>query len=305
MLGWIAAAVLACALVLVIVLYERELGGMARFLRRGDRSANERVSVSFSTPGISSIASAVNDEMDALRDERAAIGEQRQAFQRDLAALSHDIRTPLAGAQGYLQLHERSSDTGERARCLSEAASRLEAMRDLTDKLFDYAKAADGDSPLALEPVEVMPVLASVLASAYPQFAQRGWEPTVRFDDEDACALADAEALARVFSNLLTNALRYGAAAPVISQRFVPAPGGEGRETMAVTFSNPVGNAASIDAERLFERFYRADSARSGGGSGLGLAIVASLCERMGGSAEARIEDGALSITVTLPAVRA
>ena len=108
-----------------------------------------------------------------------------------------------------------------------------------------------------------------------------------------------------MFSNLLTNALRYGAAAPVISQRFVAAPGGEGREAMAVTFSNQVGNAASIDAERLFERFYCADSARSGGGSGLGLAIVASLCERMGGSAEARIEDGALSITVTLPAVRA
>ena len=305
MLGWIVAAVCVCALAAAVVLYERELRRMARFLRRSDRSANERVTVGFSTPGISSIASAVNDEMDALRDERTAIGEQRQAFQRDLAALSHDIRTPLAGAQGYLQLHERSSDSSERARCLGEAASRLGAMRDLTDKLFDYAKAADGDSPLALEPVEVMPVLASVLASAYPQFAQRGWEPTVHFDDEDACALADAEALSRVFSNLLTNALRYGAAAPVISQRFVAAPGGEGREAMAVTFSNQVGNAASIDAERLFEWFYRADSARSGGGSGLGLAIVASLCERMGGSAEARIEDGALSITVTLPAVRA
>ena len=94
----------------------------------------------------------------------------QEAFQRDLAALSHDIRTPLAGAQGYLQLHERSADPAERERCLREASSRLSAMRELTDRLFDYAKAADADSPFACEPVEVLPILAEVLAGAYPQF---------------------------------------------------------------------------------------------------------------------------------------
>lgn len=300
-MGWIVAIALAVVLVCAVVLYERELGRLARFLEREDRSANERATVSFATPGVSSVAAAVNDEMNALRDERAALGERQEAFQRDLAALSHDIRTPLAGAQGYLQLHGRSADPAERERCLSEAASRLSAMRELTDRLFDYAKAADSDSPLACEPVEALPVLAEVLAGAYPQLKERGWDPAIDFEDEGAAVLADPEALSRVFSNLLANALRHGASAPTISQRFLPScDKGEG-DMVELVFSNKVKDADAIDADRLFERFYRADAARSGEGSGLGLAIVASLCERMGGDVEAKVSCETLSIIVHLP----
>lgn len=301
-LGWMVAIALAVALIGAVALYERELGRLARFLRRDDRSANERATVSFSTPGVSSVAAAVNDEMDALRDERAALGERQEAFQRDLAALSHDIRTPLAGAQGYLQLHGRSTSPAERERCLREASSRLSAMRELTDRLFDYAKAADSDSPLACEPVEVLPILAEVLAGAYPQFAERGWEPAIDFEDDGAAVLADPEALSCVFSNLLANALRHGASAPTIAQRLLP-PGDRGEGGMVeLVFSNKVEGADAIEADRLFERFYRADGARSGGGSGLGLAIVASLCKRMGGSVAAVASRGFLSIMVRLPA---
>lgn len=300
-MGWIVAIALAVVLVCAVVLYERELGRLARFLEREDRSANERATVSFTTPGISSVAAAVNDEMDALRDERAALGERQEAFQRDLAALSHDIRTPLAGAQGYLQLHERSADPAERERCLREASSRLSAMRELTDRLFDYAKAADSDSPLACGSVEALPVLAEVLAGAYPQLKERGWEPAIDFEDDGATVLADSEALSRVFSNLLANALRHGASAPTISQRFLPScDKGEG-DMVELVFSNKVKDADAIDAGRLFERFYRADAARSGEGSGLGLAIVANLCRRMGGSVEAKVSHETLSIIVHLP----
>ena len=294
------AAVLAVLLAATLALYERELKRLARFLKREDRSANERATVSFSTPGISSVAAAVNGEMDALRDERVVLGERQEAFQRDLAALSHDIRTPLAGAQGYLQLHERSADPAERERCLREASSRLSAMRELTDRLFDYAKATDADSPFACEPVEVLPILAEVLAGAYPQFSERGWEPAIDFEDDGVTVLADPEALSRVFSNLTVNALRYGS--EEISRRFVPPEGEEGSSMVELAFSNRVEDAGAIDADRLFERFYRADGSRSGGGSGLGLAIVANLCRRMGGSVEAAIDCGTLSIIVHLPA---
>ena len=302
-MGWVVAIALAAALVGTVVLDERELGRLARFLRRGDRSVNERATVSFSTPGISLAVAAVNGEMDALREERAALGERQEAFQRDLAALSHDIRTPLAAAQGYLQLYERSADPAERERCLREAASRLSAMRELTDRLFDYAKAVDADSPLACEPSEALPILAEVLVGAYPQFAERGWEPAVDFEDDDATVLADPEALSRVFSNLLANALRHGSSAPSISQRHRPACGGGGG-MVELLFSNRVEDAGAIDVDRLFDRFYRADGARSGGGSGLGLAIVSSLCRRMGGSVEARVDDGVLTIAVALPSAQ-
>lgn len=277
----ILIAVLVAAIVvigIVVGLYERELRNMAHFLCHHERDSNERISVEFATQGIREVASAMNEELDALRDARIEQEKRQVAFRQDLSSLSHDIRTPLAGAQGYLQLYERTNDSSEQQRCLEEAAARLGVMRDLTDKLFEYAKAVDTDSPLTLESVKMFAVLAEVLAGMYPQFAERNWKPLITFEDEDLAVLADKEALQRVFSNLLTNALRYGADAPCIVQ-----------EGTTIRISNAVADPFSIDADHMFDRFYQAESARTSDGSGLGLAIVASLVERMGGNVSARV----------------
>lgn len=286
----IAVLVAAIAVVAIVVgLYERELRHMAHFLHQREQGSNERISVEFATRGIREVASAMNKELDALRDARIEQEKHQAAFKQDLASLSHDIRTPLTGAQGYLQLYERSNDSSEQQRCLEEAAARLGVMRDLTDKLFEYAKAIDIDSPLTLESVKVFAVLADVLAGMYPQFAEHNWKPRIEFEDEDVVVLADVEALQRVFSNLLTNALRYGVDAPRIKQK-----------GSAVIISNAVEDPSAIDACHLFDRFYQAESARTSDGSGLGLAIVASLVERMGGSVSAHVREEELSIEFQL-----
>ena len=135
---------------------------------------------------------------------------------------------------------------------------------------------------VACEPVRPADVLGDVLAGLYPQFCERGWEPRVLLDDE-AVVQADAEALARIFRNLTANALRHGAAAPVIEQR-----GG------CVTFANLVADPAAIDIDRLFERFYQ------GGGARSGLAIVSQLAASMGATAAASLEGDVLRVTVEL-----
>lgn len=291
MIAWgvaLAAVLASFVLAFVAVSYERELRSMAGFLEKRERGSNERVSVDFSTRGIAGIARAINEELDAQRDARVAQEAHRAAFQQDLASLSHDIRTPLAGAQGYLQLHDRAENEAERRRCLSEAASRLTVMRELTDTLFEYSKALDESAPLALSGVRACDVLADVLAGMYPQFLEREWTPEVCLEDEAVLVEANPEVLSRVFSNVLTNAVRYGVDAPCIMQR-------EG----SFVVKNKVADPSSIDPQCLFDRFYRADAARSGGGSGLGLAIVAQLCSRMGGSVAARVDGDVLAIELT------
>ena len=300
----------------------REVRRMARFLRERDARSNARLTVEAPGRSFAELASAVNGQLDAAQEERVAARRQQQEFQRDLASLSHDIRTPLMGAKGYLRLAqdvgagfegvaeaagphaedaegtaeaERAAgphaEDAEAARHPPQAAAeaRLDDMRALLDQLFAYAQANDPDLALDLRPVRVLPVLADVLVGQYPAFERQGWEPHVDFQDEALLADADPEALARIFENLVVNALRHGVSAPTIEQR-----GG------TVTFANEVSDPAALDVERLFERFYRADVSRTSPGSGLGLAVAASLAEAMGMRLDARLEGATLRMGLEL-----
>ncbi len=311
----------ACAFV-VLALYGRELRRMARWLRDRDRSSNGRLATEMPGPGFAELARAVNDSLDeTAAEERQAAADQRQ-FQRDLASLSHDIRTPLMGAKGYVSLAADESDATRRAHYLASAEMRLTDMEGLLDALFQYARANDPERELDLQLVAVLPLLARTLAGQFPAFEERGWEPQVAFEDEAFAAEADPEALARIFENLVGNALAHGAVAPVITQR--------GR---TLTFANAVADPGAIDPTRLFERFYRADAARasqgaphygpvrassgpqgtpradaargsSRAGTGLGLAVAKSLAEAMAIQISATLtadpdEPPTLAITLT------
>lgn len=285
-------AALAAALIR-LARRDRELARIAAALEAREPEGNARIALEVRSPGLVALARAVNAELDRERDRRVRDLADRGAFQQDLASLSHDIRTPLAGAQGYLQLARRTGDEAARARYTEQAIRRLGSMRELVDGLFDYAKAADPGFAPELVPVALMPAVSDVLVSFYPQFTARGWEPRIDCADEDARVLADAPSLARALANLVNNALRYGSGAPGISVR------GRGSE-IRVTMSNPVERPGDIDAARLFDRFYKSDAARTGEGSGLGLAIVARLVEAMGGTVSARVEGDELAIELAL-----
>ena len=272
----------------------REVRRMARFLRERDVHSNARLTVEAPGRSFAELASAVNGQLDAAQEERVAARRQQQEFQRDLASLSHDIRTPLMGAKGYLRLaqdaREQEKDEEARARRLRAAEARLDDMGALLDQLFAYAQASDPDLALDLRPVRAMPLLADVLVGQYPAFERQGWEPQVDFADEDLLVEADPEALTRIFENLVGNALRHGASAPTITQR-----------GNVVTFANEVADPGALDVERLFERFYRADASRTRPGSGLGLAVAANLANTMGMHLSAHLEGHTLSINLELP----
>ncbi len=287
----VLCVLLAAALVGVVAAYEWELRSLGRWFESYTPGSNGRPGVGFGTPGLRRVAEGASCLLDEVRDGRERDLLERKAFCSGLASLSHDIRTPLAGAKGYLELYETRVDQAARERCVREARGRLDAMHRLVDDLFEYTRAIEGDrGPLAANPVEVYPLVARALLGMYPAFEERGWEPAVDFEDEGATVVADPQAFSRVVANLVKNALDHGAGPLRVVQR--------GR---VVSFSNAVENPAGIEADRLFERFYRADPARGGAGSGLGLAIVAQLCAAMGFGVGARLEGDELTVELRLP----
>lgn len=286
----LALAIAVVVLAVQLIRSERELRSIARFLAERDTTSNTRVTIGVHTRGFVRLGQAVNRLIDRHQGERIAAEEGKRDLRRGLTYLSHDIRTPLAGAQGYAQLASEEHDPEVRARYLDVVTRRLDDVEGLLDQLYAYAQVQDPDYRVEREPVEVNEVLAEALASLYTQFKQHSWQPVIQLEDEPLIALSNADALGRVFRNLTVNALRYGSEPPRIVQR--------GRE---VSFSNRVVDPDSIDADRLFERFYQGSAARSSEGSGLGLAIVSELAKAMGLGLAAHLEADILTITLTFP----
>lgn len=298
--GLLAALMLIVGVVagalIAVAAYAPELRRIARFLERRstDKGGDGRVTVNTRAPGISDLAAAINDELDRSAVARIGAMRHQQEFQRDLSALSHDIRTPLTGAKGYLQLASDESDPKLRQHRLDAAVERIDRTSELLDALFSYTKASDPDLELDLAPVDVRDVVERCLLAHYPEFEARAWEPRLEGSGAARIVEADRQALERIVENLVVNALRHGAKAPRISL------GGPNGNSTLLRLSNSVDDSESIDPERLFDRFYRADEARTGGGSGLGLATAAKLARAMGMELAARIEGETLTIELSV-----
>ena len=268
---------------------DRDLARLAELLDRAAAQPAARARLESADPAVAGLARAIDRHLDAdlARERERRSADER--FREQLAALSHDIRTPLAGAQGYLQLAERAPDPADATRYLAGAAERLAAMRVLVDDLFTYARASDPSWEPELLPCDLAVAVTDALAVRYEEFAARGWEPRVSL--VGGLALASPDALARVIGNLLENALAHGAGAP--SVRVAGA---------SLTVENPVAPAvaARLDQARLTERFYQGDPSRAGRGTGLGLAVARSLAEAMGGELVVRVEGACFSARLQL-----
>lgn len=220
-----------------------------------------------------------------IRYEKA----QKQ-LKQNITALAHDIRTPLAGASGYVQLAGECRERGRQAYYLQAAEGRLKELGDMLEELFLFTKLSDTDFEPDMRRLQVLPLLGDCLVGMYLQFEEKGISPEVRFDTEGFRVDADEEYLRRIFHNLIRNALLHGTGNLVITQ-----------QEKRLTFENAVSETSRPDTEQIFEQFYKADSARRKGSSGLGLFIVKELMEKMGGGVKAELEQEKLRIILKFP----
>lgn len=295
----VAVLVLACAVVVLAVLFLRllhQFSSWADWLETTPPDSNTRLPVSVRLAPVLQAARAINSRLDGARQQALEAQKTGRELQNTMAALSHDIRTPLAAACGHLELLRTGADPTERDRRLDTVAHRLRDLEGLLDEMFLYTRLQAGETmPMDLHPVGLWPAVCEALAALVPQLEEAGLEPQLDFADKTAAVLADQEALGRVLRNLVTNGIHHAAGTLTITQT----PDG-------LVFSNPVADPDSIAPEHLFDRFWRADTARRSGhgGAGLGLSIVRQLTEVMGGRVEAELEGQTLRIRLHLPPAR-
>jgi signal transduction histidine kinase len=232
---------------------------------------------------------------DSLNTTAANLEQLFDARRQLVAWASHDLRTPLASLQAMLEaLEDGLADTD---RYLPAMREQVRTLGMLIDDLFELARIDAGVLTLELHESPLSPVVESCLRGLEAEAEARSIRLEARVDDAIAARCAP-EQVERVLFNLLTNALRHtpsdGSVAVVVE------PGGD---EVRVSVEDTGEGIAPDGQRRMFDRFWRADRARSGDGAGLGLAIARGLVEAQGGRiwAENRPGGGA-RVYFTLPA---
>lgn len=220
-----------------------------------------------------------------------------------IANVSHELRTPLTSIQGYVEtlLDESAAPGPEMEReFLAIIQKSARRMNRLTEDLLALASVESPDYKLAKQPMKACALLEDAMESLGGIAADSGIE-LESAGAPDALVLADPDAMNQVFGNLIENALKYGRSGGRIRVGAVQT--GEQVDFFVQDFGPGI---ASEHLERIFERFYRVDKARSreSGGTGLGLAIVKHIIQAHGGSVRVESELGSgASFHFTLPMV--
>ena len=247
---------------------------------------NTLISISIGDSSVQLLASRINRQLRALRKERLKLQTGNDELTTAVTNISHDLRTPLTAICGYLDLLEQEPQSEKSGRYLAVIRERTDAMRSLTEELFRYSVITATTDELCMEEVFLNDILEQSLAGFYGALSARGITPKIRIPEAAVIRKLDAAALRRIFDNILSNAVKYSDGDLTIHLR----PDG------SVTFSNRASSLSRVQAERLFDRFYTVETARSS--TGLGLSIAKLLTEKMGGTITAEYESGHLQICI-------
>jgi len=248
---------------------------------------------------ISTIPLSDGGALVVLRDVTSieAAERSRREF---IANVSHELRTPLTSIQGYVETliedpHARPETTREFLGVILKNATR---MNRLTEDLLALASVESPDYKLALQPIRASSLVADAIHALGGIVLDSGVE-LESAGAPDAQIMADPDAMIQVFGNLIENSLKYAKSGKRI---YVGAQLAGGEVQFSVRDFGP--GIASEHLNRIFERFYRVDKARSreSGGTGLGLAIVMRIVQAHGGRiwAESELGSGA-TFHFTLP----
>ena len=241
----------------------------------------------------------MNEIKTTLRRQEKEAEETEQKKNDLVLFLAHDLKTPLTSVVAYLTMLEEHPDmtVDERARYTHISLEKAIRLGELINEFFEITKF--NLHGITLEPVELDlgMMLEQIADELYAVLQGKGLECQVDVQ-EDLLIMADPDKLARVFDNILRNAIAYCKANTVISIRCY----GE-KEAVNIIFENEGQTISEEALDKIFEKFYREDAARSSatGGAGLGLAIAREIVELHGGTIRAESQDEKTRFIVMLP----
>ncbi len=247
----------------------------------------------------SSMAANLNKMVEEIRDLMDREREAERTKNELITNVAHDLRTPLTSIIGYLELLSGpvSLEPETQKKYINITYTKAKRLQKLIEDLFGFTKLNYGKMSMRVSRVDIVKLLSQLMEEFYPNFMEKNLAYELQSNVPAKMITADGNLLARLFDNLINNAIKYGADG---KQILVKIHAEEDTVTVSVTNYGYVIPAEELPL--LFNKFYRVEQSRSTntGGTGLGLAIAKNIVDMHGGTIDVRSDLNGTVFTVKL-----
>ena len=282
---------------IIIWKYQRQVKDICRqlaFLMKHD--SNMFIHREFGLGGIGMLSDRLNDLLELRRKEKQYYQEKETLIADTYTNLSHDIRTPLTSLDGYFQLMEACENVEEQRRYLNIIHERIHSLNEMLEELFMFTKLKNESYRLELTSCCINRILKETVFSYYDDWVRREIQPDIQITEEQLYIDGNKQGLSRIIQNVIKNGLDHGEKKIRIVLK-------REQNRAVLRISNQVIASEQIDIEHVFDRFYKADAARSKTSTGLGLSIAREFVRRMNGEIGAKIEENEFIVEMSFPII--
>ncbi|MBM6855797.1 HAMP domain-containing histidine kinase [Mediterraneibacter glycyrrhizinilyticus] len=283
---------------IIIWKYQRQVRDICRqlaFLMKHD--SNMLINREFDMGGIGTLSDRLNEFLELRRKEKQHYQEKETLIADTYTNLSHDIRTPLTSLDGYFQLMEECENVEDQKRYLNIIHERIHSLNEMLEELFTFTKLKNESYNLELMPCCINRILKETVFSYYDDWVRMEIQPDIRITEEQLHIYGNRQGFSRVIQNVIKNGLDHGEKKiSIVLER--------DQDRAALRIGNQVTHPEQIDVEHVFDRFYKADAARSKTSTGLGLSIAREFVKRMNGEIGAKIEENEFIVEMSFPIVK-
>ncbi|ACQ52908.1 HAMP domain-containing histidine kinase [Clostridium botulinum] len=241
---------------------------------------------------IENLAYSINKHIDINIQSQIKQKRLEEEIRKNIANISHDLRTPLTSIIGYIQMIKKGNLSKEKQiEYIDIAERRAKDLQNLLSDFFELSVIESPDYCIELQKININNILCEVIVSFYSSFVDKNITPKIDLPKENIMVIGNEGAIKRVLQNLIVNMIKHSKRDVYISLK-------KENNKAVLTAINKCDNITEGDIELIFNRFYKKDNARTNknGSTGLGLFISKSLMKKMNGKIYAEVHENLLHI---------
>lgn len=295
-IGGLLLIVVAVLFIRILQFKKQMRSFSARIQKCMEENVNQAIPVDYFDKDVLELANTLNSYTKNIKDQTIELEGERKQLKNVIAGISHDFRTPLTSAKGYMQLIEKSGKLDEKnAEYLSIAMNKTDYLRVLSDAFFEISSTEARTEDVELQDISISTYMTTKVLEQYEWMQELNIKGEFDIPEKDIRVQSNETMLDRIMGNFFSNARKYAVSNLAVCLE-------EQEDCVVITVENDIASDTEIDESQVFEAFYRGKS-RQKEGAGLGLYVSKRLADKLGHNISVSVHDQKFAICLVMKKV--